>query len=221
MRLITGIEPSHRREGRFEVYADGKHVALMSLDALERLGLRVGSDFDSVAEAVAEEAAALHTYDRAVNLLAFRARSRQELRRSLLRKGEPEAHVEAALDRLAASGLIDDAAFARQFARSRSSGLGASRRRIQQELGRRGVSREVGDQAIAEVYDEDEVDEGSVAERAARKKLRSLSGLDPAVRNRRLYAYLARRGYDVTDIRRAIETVTGELVEPHPDDSDE
>lgn len=210
MSTITALDPSRRRAGRFELYVDGKHVTAVSLDIIERLALRVGTAFEPVAEAVAREAAVLATYDRAVTMLAFRARARSELRRSLVRKGEPAEQVDAALERLAAAGLLDDAAFARQFARAKSGGAGASKRRIQQELQRRGVARDVTDGAIAEVYEEEEIDEGEVAERAARKKLRSLAGLDPAVRTRRLYAFLARRGYDSADIRRAIEVVTGE-----------
>lgn len=212
-RLISAIEPSRRREGRFDLLVDGRHVATVSLETIERLALRVGQPFDPVADEVEREAALLATYDRALRMLAFRARARAELRRSLIRKGEPAAHVDAALERLVAAGLLDDAAFARQFTRSRSTAAGASRRRIQQELNRRGVARDVTDGAIAEVYEEEEIDEGDVAVRAARRKLRSLTGLDPVVRNRRLYAFLARRGYDGADIRRAIEAVTGEAAE--------
>lgn len=210
MSLISAIEPSRRREGRFELLVDGKHHATVSLEIVERLGLHVGQAIGPIAGELEREAALLATYDRALRMLVFRPRAAAELRRTLIRKGEPAEHVDAALERLSAAGLIDDRAFARQFARSRSAGAGASRRRIQQELNRRGVERGVTDGAIAEVYEEEAIDEGEVAERAARKKLRSLADLAPDVRNRRLFAFLARRGYDSGDIRRAIEAVTGE-----------
>ena len=210
MRAISAIEPSRRREGRFELLVDGEQQATLSLDTIDRLGLRVGMPFEPVAEAVARETALLATYDRAVRMLAFRGRAAAELRRNLLRKGEPAEFVDAAIERLRTGGVLDDSAFARQFTRARSAGAGVSRRRIQQELNRRGVPREVTDGAIAAVYEEEAIDEGDVAERAARKKARSLEGLDATVRNRRLYAFLARRGYASEDIRRAIETVTGE-----------
>jgi regulatory protein len=209
MQTITAIEPSRRREGRFELLVDGRPTATLSLESIERLSLQVGAPFEPHAEAIAREAGVLGTYDRATAMLAFRARSRAELRRQLIRKGEAAEHVDVALERLAAAGFLDDAAFARQFARSRSAGTGASRRRIQQELGRRGVGRVITDEAIAEVYADEVVDEAAVAERAARKKLRSMGGLDAAVRTRRLYAFLARRGFDADDIRRAIKAVTG------------
>lgn len=210
MPVISAIEPSRRREGRFELLVDGKHHATVSLEMVERLGLRVGQPVEPLAAELERESGLLATYDRALRMLALRPRASAELRRSLVRKGEPAEHVDATIERLTRAGLLDDGAFARQFARSRSAGTGASRRRIQQELNRRGVARAVTDAAIAEVYEDEAIDEGEVAERAARKKLRALGGLDPVVRNRRLFAFLARRGYDTADIRRAIATVTGD-----------
>ena len=61
------------------------------------------------------------------------------------------------------------------------------------------------------VFEEEGVDQRAVVEEAARRKLRSLLKLDPAVRRRRLYAFLARRGYDGDDIRNAMAAVGVEL----------
>jgi len=144
------------------------------------------------------------TYERALNMLEARARSAAELRRLLLRKGEPTADVDAAIERLLAAGLVDDASFARQFTRSKALGSGLSRRRLQQELSRRGVSREISDAAIGEVFAEEGVDDAVSIERIATKKLRALSRLDGATQRRRLYAFLARRGYDSDDIARVL-----------------
>jgi regulatory protein len=140
------------------------------------------------------------TYDRALDMLEARARGADELKRILLRKGEPPADVDAALERLTASGLIDDANYARQVARSKALGAGMSRRRIQLELTRRGVAKDVSSEAIADVFEQEAVDEGAAIERVARKKLRTLAKLDLPTQKRRLYAFLARRGYDSDDI---------------------
>lgn len=149
------------------------------------------------------------TYDRALDLLEVRARSVTELRRALLRKGEPEPDVDAAIERLRSAGLLDDANFARQFARSKALGAGHSRRRIQQELGKRGVARDVSDAAIEDVFEDEAVDEDASIERVARKKLRMLSKADEPTRRRRLYGFLARRGYDSDDIQRVMRTLIG------------
>jgi regulatory protein len=209
MSVITGIIPSARKAGRFDLLVDGRHETTLSIETVERLALAVGRAYDGVRDVVRREAALLATYDRALNLLALRARSARELRRQLLRKGEPPDQVDAAIARLEVAGFLDDGAFARQFARSKAVGGGMSRRRIQQELGRRGVARQVGHDAIADVFEEEQLDERAVVEQAARKKLRSLKNLDAETRKRRLYAFLARRGYELDDIRRVMQAVGG------------
>jgi regulatory protein len=147
------------------------------------------------------------TYERALDMLEARARAVTELRRLLIKKGEPPADVDAAIERLRVSGLLDDANFARQLTRSKALGGGHSRRRIQQELAKRGVARDVSDQAIEQVFDEEDVDENASLERVARKKLRTLSDADAPTRKRRLFAFLARRGYDSDAIARVLRIV--------------
>jgi len=146
-------------------------------------------------------------------MLESRARSVIELRRALIKKGEPALDVDAAIERLRAAGLLDDANYARQLARSKAIGAGQSRRRIAQELARRGVARTVGDEAIAAVFDEEVVDEDANIERVARKKMKTLAKLDAQVQRRRLYAFLARRGYDVDAIGQIVGRLTGEALE--------
>src|SRR5581483_2891520 len=136
--------------------------------------------------------------------LEARARAADELRRLLIKKGEPQPDVDEAIERLKQMGLLDDSNFARQFTRSKALGAGLSRRRIQQELARRGVARDVSEHAIEDVFDEERVDEDAAIERVARKKLRMLTKVDDETRRRRLYAFLARRGYDSEDIGRVV-----------------
>lgn len=204
MSTITAITPTTRPPGRFDLVVDGTRFATLSLDAIERLALAVGRSVAGMEERIEFEAAALKVYDRALNLLAFRARSSAELARSLVQKGEAKEHVDRAIDRLTEQGLLDDAAFARSFTRAKVLGAKQSRRRVQQLLARKGVARDVSDEAIDAVFEEEGVDQSGVVEEAARKKLRSLAKLEPAVQSRRLYAFLARRGYEADDIRAAM-----------------
>jgi regulatory protein len=221
MSTITAITPSVRPEGRFAIEVDGARVAVVGLETIERLALRTGAPFDPVRADVERDAAILHVQDRALNMLAARGRASKELRRLLVRKGEAPELVDIVVERLQRAGFLDDEAYARAVARAKAVGQGHSRRRVGQELFRRGVDREVADAAIADTFEEEAVDEESLVERAARKKARSLAGLEPAVRDRRLYAFLARRGFDGDAIRRAMKTVTGEFADAALDATDE
>jgi len=140
-----------------------------------------------------------------LRLLEFRARSTVELRRELLRRGSPPDDVEAALAKLRDQKLVDDDDFARQFARTKVVGTGASRRRVVQELGRKGIARDVAERALQELREQDGIDPADGIHRVARKKWVSLSKLDDVTRRRRLYAFLARRGFDPDEIRGALQ----------------
>ena len=205
LRRIHSIVPAARRPGRFEVEIDDLPTATLSIEAIERFGLAAGGFVDDrQAAAIEREVGILQTYDRALNMLAARGRASAELRRLLVRKGEATDAVDVAIERLVTAGFLDDAAFARQFARSKGVSGGLSRRRLQQELGRRGVNRETGSEAIETVFTEEGVDEAAAIEKVARKKLRSLTTVDAPTRRRRLYSFLARRGYDSDDIARVL-----------------
>jgi len=71
------------------------------------------------------------------------------------------------------------------------------------------VARDVSTRAIDEVFEEEGVDEMAGIERIARKKLKTLAKLDSSTQRRRLYAFLARRGYDGDDISNVIRRVLG------------
>jgi regulatory protein len=150
------------------------------------------------------------TYERALGLLSFRSRSAKELAKRLKEKGEPVEAIEPVIARLLANGLLDDARYAEGRARVGIVGKARSRRRIEQELVQRGVDRELAGEAVLKVMANEGTDEAAVAEKAARKKLRTLSRHDEATKREKLYAYLARQGYPGEVVRRAVRVALDE-----------
>jgi regulatory protein len=202
---ITALRENPRKPGRYSVQVDGKSIAVVNAAYLHDARLAVGQVIDeSAGDRLLMAARKLEAFDRAAAALGRRARSAHELERWLLQRGFDRADVTDAVQRLTELGAIDDSQFARAFARSRALGKGMSRRRLAQELSRRGVDRRMADAAIAEVLEEESVDERALLEQAARKKLAVLAGEDRDVVKRRLYGYLARRGYTASDIAAVI-----------------
>lgn len=150
---------------------------------------------------------AASAYDHALNLLTARSYTARNLTRKLVQKGFSAADVESTIKRLLSNALLDDTRYAAQFARGRLLGPGASKRRIRQQLFQRGIPADVADKAIETVIAEEEVDLEAVVEKDARKKLASLEALDPLVIRRRLYAHLARHGYDLDEINAVLKKV--------------
>lgn len=130
--------------------------------------------------------------DRALRLLAVRSRSRHELRMRLLRAGYEPEEVDAALGDLETVGLVDDERFARELAEhQRRRGMG--RRAGMAALRTKGVDRELAERTLEEVQPEDDAE---LAFELASARLERLRALPPHVIQRRLVAFLIRRGYE-------------------------
>ncbi|HXD23717.1 MAG TPA: RecX family transcriptional regulator, partial [Gemmatimonadaceae bacterium] len=92
--------------------------------------------------------------------------------------------------------------------RSKIVSSGVSKRRLSQDLYRKGIKGDVATAAIANVIADEEIDTAAIVEKVARKKLAQLGDLEPLVLRRRLFGFLARRGYDVDEIKRVVSSLT-------------
>ena len=147
-------------------------------------------------------------YNYALNLLSARPYATRALHRKLIQKQYSAADADDAIRRLVDNGLLNDAKYAEQYARFRITTTGASKRRVQQDLYRKGITGDLATNAIANVLESEEIDPAVVIERVAKKKLAQLGALEPLVLRRRLFAFLARRGYDVDEIKRVVSQLT-------------
>jgi regulatory protein len=142
----------------------------------------------------------------ALKLLERTQRTRRDLERRLKEKDFDAATIASTLDRLAEVGLVDDVEFARAWLAGRWGRKPSGWRRLVQELRAKGISEEDAERA-RELLSErgsapDEV--GSAAKLVAQARKR-YARLEPQAQRQRLYALLARRGYDSDVIRRALE----------------
>ncbi len=124
--------------------------------------------------------------------LTGRARSRADLAKKLAQRKVPDEIATRLLDRFEEVGLVDDAAFAREWVAQRQEGRGLARRALAQELRRKGIDDEVARAALGEVDPDDEVE---AARMLVRRKLRSVRAWTPIKAVRRLVGMLARKGH--------------------------
>src|SRR5215213_4181861 len=107
-------------------------------------------------------------FDRAMAALAFRLHSRAELHKKLMRREYGETVVNAVLDDLARLGYVNDEQFARTKALGAAQHKHHGRRRAFMELRKAGVTGDVADQALDDVYAEH--DSTAVARQLAEKQ---------------------------------------------------
>ena len=146
-------------------------------------------------EALRSSAALALCKNRGMELLSYRPMSAKELKDKLVQKGETSENAEAAVDWLRSRGFLDDERYAGMVVRH-YAGKGYGAGRIRQELQRRGITRELWDEALKELPEqEDKLD-----------KFLSSRLKDPGDRAQvqKASAALLRRGYSWEEIRAAL-----------------
>ncbi|MBX3132770.1 MAG: RecX family transcriptional regulator [Gemmatimonadaceae bacterium] len=211
---ISELRESARRPGRYDVRLEPSGEKLpVSIELIAQLKLNPGRELNPAEYArLVQGARAVACYDKALATLGARARSSADLKRWLKTKDFTDAEIAPVTEKLTALGLLDDREYARSFARSRlapSRGFGP--RRVAAELAKRGVPRAIVDETLAEHAREQEAEAAAIAEQggeprlsavaaAAAKKMKALEKLEPEIKRRRLYGYLARRGFSGAEI---------------------
>ena len=140
--------------------------------------------------------------EKAVSLLNYRAHSRKELSDKLKHKtGCKDAELEEVLDRLEELGFLNDRTYASSVVRSCArKGYGAQR--ALSELARRGIPKELREEALSDMPET-----GGTLEQLIRGRLRNPANRDEV---RIVSAAMVRRGYTWDEIRHAIERVGAE-----------
>ena len=144
-------------------------------------------------------------YDRALNYLSYRPRSRAEIEAYLKRRRVPPISIQTVMDRLVGAGLLDDEAFAQYWVENREHFRPRGIRSLRFELRQKGVPDAVIDKAITNI------DETESAYRAGRERARRLRRLDYQQFRRRLGGFLQRRGFGYDVVKVIVDRLWREL----------
>lgn len=140
----------------------------------------------------------------ALRLLTTRPRTVEEMRKRLGQRFGAWA-VEQTVSRLQSEGLLNDEEFAQQWRSSRERRKPRSRGIIERELRDKGVAEDIIGGAL-EGYDSADAAHRATARYAARQ-----SGSGRAVFDRRVGAFLGRRGFEPSVIRQTLQQLREEL----------
>ena len=188
---------------RLRITLDSGEEIESTLGAVTALRLFVGRTLDEeeLADFRTESVRAL-AREKALTIVARRQMSARELKDKLRQKGvDPETAAWCA-DWLTERGFIDDGAYAAAVVRHYAAkGCGAGR--VRAELARRGIPRELADEALAAMPEAD-----GKLDRLIASKLRDPNDRDEI---RKLSASLYRRGFSAEEIRSALRRYQAEF----------
>lgn len=142
--------------------------------------------------------------DTALAFLAPRARSVREVERHLDEKQFGEFEVQQVIDRLLELDYLNDAAYAAAFIQSRLNTKPMSRKKLKEQLLAHELAREVVEEALLVITDEQEEAHALLV---AQKHAAQLAGVEEAQRAPRLLKRMLGRGFSYEVSRAAIRQV--------------
>ena len=149
-------------------------------------------------------------YNAALRALMRRAHSVYEMRQALERRAEDKSLVKKIIERLKSAGLIDDARYAKQFARQRTESRKQGKFRIARDLRARGVPDRHIEAALNEISQE--TDETALIRKRIQRKLKLLRGEIDERKIASLYRSLLCAGFPSDLIRRELRSISREGV---------
>ena len=195
--VIRELKPSQHVAGRWlAVLEDGTILRLGECEVLD-FDLYAGRTLtDEEAEAIQAAARKSARREKALSYAGGKPTSRRDLERKLEQWGADEAEQQAVCDRLEELGVLNDEQYGALVVRHYADkGYGA--KKIQDELYRRGVPRELWADALAQLDDPAETLDRLVAAR--------LKGQEPTREAlKKVSDHLARRGFGWQDISAAL-----------------
>lgn len=142
--------------------------------------------------------------EKALRVLEYRSHSDFELRQKLSRAGGSEEDIDYAVSFCTEYGFLDDEKYAVSLSRDLSNLKKFGKKRIKLELVRRGISPDICEIALDAIEDD-----GDELLKLADKKLKGnfeRKNIDKAIR------FLIYRGYDLGDIKNAIERLKSDEI---------
>jgi regulatory protein len=201
---IVKITRSEKIQDRFYAEFEDGSTMTVTVALIADFSLYTGRELDDdEAEALKAASVSASSRARALRILGKRNMSRREITERLVSKGEEEETAQETADWLERIGALNDEEYAALIVRHYASN-GYGRGRIKDELYRRGIGRDLWEDALNALPEQDEtiykiISAKLKGEKPDRKELK------------RVTDGLSRRGFSWEEIKQAVDHYMGEL----------
>lgn len=199
--IVTKIEEMDK--SRSKVFLDGEFAFVLYKGELRHYKLHVDgelsqADYNTIMTEILPKRAKL----RAMNLLLKKNYTTAQLMDKLRQGWYPEEIIEQAIDYVASFHYIDDLRYASDYITYHQESK--SRMRLEQDLLRKGIRREVLEAAWQQ-WEEDggEQDEGAMIEALLQKRHYNAQEATPSERQKQ-YGFLMRKGFSADAVKKAV-----------------
>jgi len=202
---ITKLEVQKNDADRMSVFVDGEFAFGAHQDLVAKHGLREGTTLTLDQQKTIEaEDQAVRAKQRALDYLAYKPRTEKEVRRKLEQEDVAASVIDDVIARIQELGYLDDESYAYDYARNRFSNKQYGPQRIRRELRERGIDRHLADDAVEQVFADEDL--AAIARSHAEKRWpRIAEEDDPRRQKQKLYRYLKRRGFTSDTVYRILD----------------
>ncbi len=186
---------------KFKVYLDGQFAFTLYKGELFRYRIQEDGELsEEVYQEIREKVVLKRAKLRAMHLLNDMDRTESQLRTKLLNGDYPADIVDEAIAYVKSFGYINDESYIRRFIESRKNSK--SKKEIYALLMKKGVDMEQVQEILSEYYSaEDSLN--AIRDLLRKKRYDPKSATDQEMR--KIYGYLARKGFGYEDIRQVIQ----------------
>ncbi|MDA0683969.1 MAG: RecX family transcriptional regulator [Bacteroidetes bacterium] len=202
--MITEISVQVKDANRCSVYLDGAFAFGLHMNVVADAGLKKGIELSyEDCQKHLEDDLYYKAFKRCLDYISYRPRSRFEIKRRLKDLGVPEPIAKRIEERLDSLGYLNDESFAELWASSRFRSKGYGPARLLAELRTKGIDADVARQAVEAVCPPDKMEE-QLAALVVKAQHRYRTENDSAKKKQKIIAFLARRGFSISDILAAL-----------------
>ncbi len=200
--IITAIEDFKKARKRVDL--DGEFAFVLYSSEIRKLRLKVGEELsEEDYRMISTELLPGRAKLRAMNLLQSKDYTSRQLADKLRESSYPEEIVQEAIDYVTSYHYLDDHRYAREYILYRSDVR--SKGRIVQDLMRKGIDKEVIEQAYEEALEEDHLPDEMVLIKKELKKLHYDATAVTYEEKQKIAARLYRKGFTSDQIFKALD----------------
>ena len=201
---ITRIEPSKHKKDRILVFFEDDSLLKVTEAELLHFALQAGQDVSPETLTELKAAGERSTWKATgAAMTGRRMLSRKEVKERLIKKGAEENEAEETAAWLTSIGAVDDAVYAGVIVRHYAA-LGYGAGRIRQEFVKRGIAKDLWEEALTQLGDP-----SAAIERFVESKMRTGDEKE----RKKIADALLRRGFSWNDIRPILNHWGGEIEE--------
>lgn len=190
------------RKDKMHIYIDGEYLLTVDEVFWFSSGYISGDEINREELTAFEEAAgSRRAFNSALNSLDYRDHSEKEIRAKLLRKHDAD-YVDEAVEKLIELDLVNDERYAENYAHELFEHKKFGKMRIKSELRAKGISADIANAAVEELFDEEEPDNIQRIVDIIGK--RYYNRMNDEVGRKKVFSALQRMGYSFSDIREAM-----------------